>query len=333
LQGEYLYLKPDIGDTWFATTNTTQYVATDDPFYSLFRPSGTLVDNDLDFSSGFRVGAFYAFCECPLEIRGLYTRLTSSNSKAVEPQDGLNPSSIYPQAETFVITQPPNPSTRPVSSTSSIHLTYQRGDALIAKEIYSLPCEFILNTFGGLEVVQIDLEEEYSVRSSPGGLPSLFRPNYIQDFFAIGPKLGFESKYSPCWPLSCERFIPQCLSFVSSGSFSLLAARSRPKTTVYEEFRASPLSGEIFISNQISNTSNWRVSWAAHLQLGVSIEKAISCVHSVFEVGYELDFYNQALNRKNYANFGVDRDVSGVAPSFRQDFSLQGLYFCGKFSF
>jgi hypothetical protein len=325
VQGEYLFLKPGIGDTWFATTNTVSVANEVLTAAPLVAESGTLVNNDLEFSSGFRVGAFYALCECPVEIRGLYTRLTSSRQTSLSPQDGLFPSQFYP----YHLTANPDADleTTTLLTSSSINLTYQRGDALLAHEVYSRPCEMWINAYGGFEVVQIDLQENYLSTFQEGGGdgPNTYKPDFAQDFFAIGPEVGFESKYKPCWPWPCSRFFPDCLAFVSNGSFSLLAARSEPSSTIFRTVDTTESAGSI--SSSLDNDSTWRVSWAAHLQLGVTVERAIACVHSVLEVGYEFDFYSQALDRNNYFHPG------GYVPSTSQDFSLQGLYVSGKISF
>jgi hypothetical protein len=332
IEGDYLYLKPNVGPTYFATTDTLINSSTGDGI----GPNGEMLNNDLEFSSGFRVGVFYGLCECPVDIRGYYTRLTSNRTTDIGPQDGLLPSSLYPFRDISDNLSIADQGEVLTLASSSLGLTYQRGDALMALEVHRRPCESWINIVGGFEIFSVNLDEEYysTVQEQiPGDDPStaIFNPINRQNVFGIGPELGFESKYSPCWPWPCSRFVPDCLSFVSSGSFSLLATRNKPEI-VGKELRANA-TPRVFSIQNVTGDSSWGVSWAAHMQLGVTVEKPFQCLHTVFEIGYEFDFYSQVLNRSMFTVPQNLDDNSPYGPMNSQNFSLQGLYISGKISF
>jgi hypothetical protein len=312
VEGDYLYLKPDIGHTYFAASDTTVITAGNVSYYL---PSGSYVSCDPDFTSAFRVGVYYGLCECPIEIRGFYTRLNSNYTNSANSEEGQAPFPLFDAAlrSPFV-----------TSASSITDLTFQRGDIIGAHNVFSNWCGSWINVFGGFQILDISLKQIQGIESLRNSVLNFNNNASNLEVFGIGPEIGFESKYTPCWLGVCERFIPQCLSFVSKGSFSLMALRNEINSLQNGILgnSSSPPQATPYSINGPRKGSNWRGIWSAYAQLGVSVEKRISCVKTAWEIGYEFDFYNQALTR-----------IVNTAPFTRPDFSLQGLYVSGKFSF
>lgn len=327
VEGVYLYVKPDVGNTYFATNNSYYAVADNGADKEL--AAGKIVDNDLEYTSAFRVGAYYSFCECPIDIRGFYTRVSSNNTASVSPQNGLAPSALIPDDLESTGTGAVGNGTLITNVSSYLNLVFQRGDALIAHSLCSDWCGNWMNVFGGLEIIDINfdsLNSRSETINAVSNTAAVFNNNKV---FGIGPEVGLESKFSLCRPGFCRRFVPECLTLVSKGSFSLMAVQNKLSLNEYGTFgnndddnpQSEPYSSEV------NSGSNWGVIWSAYCQLGVAMEKRISCVNTSLEIGYEFDLYSQVLERQ--------LRLSSLPVNNRTDFSLQSFLSslsCGLFN-
>lgn len=74
IEGSYLYLKPSLNDTYFASVGTTSGSA-----------SGTLYPNDSTFKSAWRIGATYTNGFDGRKLMAFYTVLNGSTSRYIYP--------------------------------------------------------------------------------------------------------------------------------------------------------------------------------------------------------------------------------------------------------
>ena len=301
VQGSYLYLMPDVGDTYFVVDDTL-----DDNGGQ--GPHGTRASNDFGFHSGFRVGGAYEFCQCDRSINAYYSRLKADVSKTIAADDLW---SIVGNGEVSGTILHRNG-----SAYSKNDILYQRFDLLLDQQLYSC-CGLNLSILGGLEYgfYKLITDIEY-IRDDIAIFFGTY--NEISKTWGIGPQLGLGGAYDIC---CFSRCCPGILSANFSTSASLLASRRELRN----KQNATSSAG---ITDQMDEPT-WRVNPAFHASVGLSYATSFSCFNTVFEIGYEFH---------TYLNFGahlIMPDLISPAQSLLNEYNLglQGLYGSAAFSF
>lgn len=295
ISGDYLYLLTTVDDTYFALQS---------PVITAF-PNGTRVNNDFDFSSGFRVGLGFGLCECGREIRFDYARLSASHDRH------LSGSFLWATLGRPNFTS--NFEHYTGSTSSDLDSLYQAANGLFSQEISF--CENgSLFVEGGAEFAYLHLKENYLYQVVDGPVGTI---SQTSNMWGVGPQLGLSLDYE-FYRSSCGR--PTALSFVGGSSASLLTSKTH--TADKQVLNGSTVA-------DYTDEHTWRVIPAFHARVGLNYDVSLSCTGLSLEVGYEFNSYVRGLTRVLFPDDVAD----GLCFSDYYNYDLQGLYVSAALAF
>lgn len=309
LTGEFLYLKPSVGDTYFATI-TTESGDEDATLYHTKR-----YNNDFDFTPGFRVGIGYNLCNCncPGELLLSYTYLNATEHKdlvaeldsdnylgaTVGPADWISDLDSY---QGF--------------ATNDSRLRYNQVELAYLAPITSCSC-FDITLKAALEFDQLKYRSRSVFFRDSGETSTVISYSEDSRFSGFGPQLGFVFDY-PLLRGTCECPGTLALRVESTGSLLVGEQKGSSSVVIVED-----------TENSYCNEKTWRVVPAFNARIGLGYDFSLECLQAAVEVGYEFRTYVNGLSRTVYPD--------DVAPSLSfehyTDFSLQGLYVSATVNF
>src|ERR1700733_1939344 len=146
VEGEWLYLKPTVGDTGFIRINQG----------SVDLANSRRIANDMEYASGFRVQGIYSACDCYNELYLRYTRLHAEHSKSVSADGATRSiSSVFalPFPSLFVFNE------TSVFAESKICLKYDSGDVYLERLLFNF-CDFDFYFLAGVQYTYITYKEK-----------------------------------------------------------------------------------------------------------------------------------------------------------------------------
>lgn len=291
--GEYLYLKPSVDDTYFVVNSpSTSTLA-----------SGKEINNEFNFSSGYRVGLGYAFCGCNRELGLFYTQLNANHTRAIS---GTYLSESV-GVEEFTYYEAPYAGT----ASSKVKSQYQRVDGLLAQTMYQ--CDgFNFRVILGVEYANLDIHQNLAYVPTTTSLYT-GTINQKSTTSGAGPEIGVDFDYDLCQVSSC---LPNGLSLNVFSTGSLLLCQSKSKvnmlyTTTTESY-----------PYDVTQEKTTRIVPALHVRLSLNYDFCVCNKNISIGAGYEFNTYIKGLaNTKNAAYYG-----GGITSTQYNDYSLQGFF-------
>lgn len=289
LFADFLYLLPSVDYTYYVFETPTAA-----------QLSGTYINNDFNFSPGFRVGGIYSFCQCDRQAEVSYTRLSVEQSSqtvgsfldVTAPTFGLGAGDSPPRAGDVQVT---------------LDLLYQRADAWLTNPCILAYSDLKVDLLGGVAFAYIRLNEDLDFFTPTG----LFTAVHEQSkTWGIGPQLGGAFDYHICSFSSCGCESTFLLHGMASGSF----LTSKLIRNVSEDFVSINVARGPYTFDD-----TWKVVPAFYARFGLDYAVDFSCLSASLEVGYEYHLYLNALARYDY-------EAAGTIGALITDFDAQGLY-------
>lgn len=299
LSGSYLYLLPSVDDTYF--------VITPESSSSLDK---VRQNNDFTFQPGWR--ATGALGVNPgQDIQLSYTQFSTQTKRTVVGENlwaCTGGSSLIELFQNYS-----------GEALSTLKLSYQRADALLAQQAYTFGSGELYLNFG-LEYASLKLYEthEYSVPAVERA--RLYQSSSLQ---GIGPQLGVDISFE----LMRESYLfPGKLSLRACTSGSLLTCRQNGKES--QQYDDMQNVGSASFMN-LSNRESWRVVPALHANIALHLDICSSVGLAAIEVGYEMNSYARGVMRTGHPCDIVD----SLSVSNYYNFDVQGAYVSASLSF
>lgn len=299
---EYLYLKPSLDDTYFVidAINDNDILV------------GKEINNKFGYTSGFRVGVDYAFCECEGGVGLFYTNLNATHKKAVVG-DYLSPTIGL---ETWISSQSPYAG----AAYSKVSADYQRVDGLYTHPIYNCGC-FSARAVVGLEYADIDNHQTifYEPTDQVESYAGVVKIKSTTK--AIGPEIGFDFDYSFGQLSDC---IPGELNLNVFSTASLLVGNSKTKTNLTYSL------DEILYPYDISSDKVTRLIPAFHVRVALDYSFCLCETQATLGIGYEFNSYVKSQLNNDIASY---YGYTGISNAKYSDYGLQGLFATFALSF
>ena len=295
LQGEFLYLHLSFDDTYF--------VATSD-FATGSSPNGTRLDNNLHLRPGVRLEWAHALCCSGSEFHVRWTHLNAKRNRTVFagprlfPTQGLDIFSLFGGE---------------ISSKIDTH--FNSIDGFYQKKIY---CCFPL-TLGlrlGVQFARFEIRENINaIAGLEDGGTEAEQDFYLQKMRGLGPELGLAADLF-VWRGVCKGDLS--LNFLTWGSLMGAILDSQIKVA----------TNDIFFENFKSRNQNlWKIVPSWHARIGLNYETCLRLfccngMHFIFELGYEITTYRQAISKIRYVN----SDLPGTSFNYYSSIDMQGPY-------
>ncbi|MEI8124512.1 MAG: Lpg1974 family pore-forming outer membrane protein [Parachlamydiaceae bacterium] len=301
--GEYLYMKPLVDDSYFVIKSPNTVNIDHDILV------GEEKNNEFDFSSGYRVGISYTFCESDSEIALFYTQLDANHNRTISG-DILSPTIGIEEYFFFA-------SHYKGIATSKLGIQYQRADGVFAQRVYQKN-NFDLRAIFGIEYAGLNGNE--NIHYSPNSvIPNEFTSSNsllkkTSKTWGIGPEVGVDFNYelyrfSDCLPSSLN------VNFLSTGSILL----SRCKST--SEMVYTVLTGTY--NYDVQQEKSTRIIPAFHARLGFNYDFHLCDFEGSIGVGCEFNTYIKALMSTINSSF---YGYTGLTNTEYNDFVAQGFF-------
>lgn len=313
---DILYWQPRVGGT--------EYAYTDQSTTAALPIRGRTKDMDFDWDWGLRIGLGHHFTHDNWDVRAQYTWFESNGSASTRV--GSN-NSIIPLKGSSTITRRPN-DTNPLflyctSAKSQFDFNYDAVDLEMGRA-YFISGKLSFRPHWGVKTAWIDLEQ--LVRYT-GGVPQVnFDGTPIEaglsgntvhvkdesDFWGVGPRLGFDTKWSLGYGFSIFGNLAGALLF---GYFNV----------DHEEHYSA------YINNQIKIHANRHAfTPTAQMQLGLRYDTYVfdRKQHIGIGLGFEVEYWwrqNQTLKiddseQLQYERYSEDISMHGLTLDFTWDF-------------
>jgi hypothetical protein len=297
VQGELLYFKAVTDQTAFITTT---------PVVIDFETTVTTEDritNDPSFRPGFRLEADWTACDCLNQMQLRYVNLYNGHQKTVT---GL----LTPVLSSPIVAMS---STGTLGTAfSKIGINYNAGDAVWGRTLFN-HTDFDLSFLIGLHVASSRYKENIEIQ-----IPDMVAVgNWRSQFWGIGPEVGLNAHYA--LPYLCN------LSFVGDLRGALLAGR---RTAQFTETATG--SGTLTFRNR---PSNWGAVPAFDGKLGLNYFLNIFCFCTSFEIGYEMIWYPNVVDKIYFQSDASVIGASTASYDTQSDLSLHGPYAAIRISF
>ena len=317
VDGEGLFITGDILH-WQTRVGGTEFAFTDQDTNAMLPIRGRTKDMKFDWDWGLRIGLGYNFQHDRWDIRGQYTWFNTNGSNSTRA--GLN-SSIIPLKGSSTITLQPNQNV-PLflyctSAKSQYDFNYEALDLELGRA-YFISSRLSLRPHWGVKAAWMD--QEQIVRYT-GGNPDATTVGlsgdtvHIKDdcdFWGVGPRLGFDSKW----------YLGYGFSFFGNLNTALLYGYFDVEHR--ERYSA-------YIDNQIKLDANRHTfSPTAQMQLGLRYDKYIhnNKQHLGIGLGFEVEYWwrqNQMLKVDDsivtqYERYAEDVSMHGLTLDFQWDF-------------
>jgi len=293
--GEYLFLKPSLDGSFFGLVQETPNAN--------FSDGGNInrLNNPFDFTSGFRIGSQYNFCNNNNAVRADFTYLSTKAHRASSSEGAVAP------VDEFL----PSGSLFPGNIESHLDLRYYAVDLLFSHPLLECSLPILSLEFGAQFMHLSSRRDVFSITPDPE-FPFIIAPESKNSTWALGPQLGIDLSY----PLSiCH--LPQGINFLAKTYGGLLYGRTH---TRFNESRF------IFIpptqNINVNNEEHYRFIPFGKIRLGLEYCNPFCCrLPFNIEIGYEFLLYSRAVDWLHFTG-----DFSGPSVDNYGDFSLQGPY-------
>lgn len=297
ISGEYLYLLPMISESYYTQERNVGL-------------AGQRHSNDFTFTSAYRLAGVYEFCNCFTDFQLVWTHLPKRNSS-----DSTNGDFFATQGLSTVVSVVSN-------GQSSIDLEFYSVDGLLGFWGYhSKYVGFVFRT--GIHYVNLNFKENIQYQQGTAFLENL------SNTWGIGPEIMFALSYTP--PICSNLFERSAdLSLCLNCKGALLASKYDVRT----DFRTVGL--ELFSNSFANNDKRWDLISFWDLRLGINYSMSLTCVTAYFEVGYEMLYYRNAIDRIDFYVQGSapdDPDTYGLSFDLYSDACFQGPYVALGFTF
>lgn len=315
LSADYVLLRPTLGDEFVFSSNEGSSL------------DGSGRRNHFDYSSGFRIDAGYAFCDCGREVRLTYTYLDGRRSRRCHGDH------LY-TTETDL---DEHFSDFKGSSHSRHGLNYQDFDIVYAQQIYNC-CGLDFYVRIGLEAAYIRFHPHHFHHSEPISATIENAKGEKEVVVAEEGRSGRRSKHHRTWGVgpqigfAFDWDLWSCYSSCMPGNLSLNVVTSGGLLASQHNRHHHSHSGEIEDNNEakfgseLSSCRNhdqeWRVVPAFHTKIGLGYQTSCSCGDVGLEVGYEFNSYLSAIHQRHHT--GHHHRASGI--HHFEDFHVHGLY-------
>jgi hypothetical protein len=328
VDGEGLFILADIL-YWQTRVGGTEFAYTDqDPTASL-PIRGRTKDMDFDWDWGLRIGLGYNFVHDNWDIRAVYTWFDTNGSNST--RSGVNSSIIPLRGSSNITSDPTNPAIPPVpqflyctSAKSQYDFNYDAVDLELGRAYY-ISGKLSFRPHWGMKAAWMN--QEQIIRYTGGSPDAAVNPTVVGlsgntvhiddecDFWGIGPRVGFDTKWYLGYGFSIFGNLNGALLF---GYFDV----------EHEE----KYSG--FINNKIKLDANRHAfSPTAQMQLGLRYDTYINNnkQHLGIGLGFEVEYWwrqNQMLQidetnivtASTYERYSEDVSMHGVTLNFQWDF-------------
>ena len=292
LTGEYLFLMPEIPNTYFVAQN--------------INGNGSLVNfvnNNFSFQSGYRVIGAYDFCDCKRNLELICTYFNLAQAKKIS-DDGLaaaNGAVFFPDKFYDYLG----------NAESNIDTKYLSLDLWFDENIYSCSCaDLHLNL--GLEYANFNFRENNYYFAKETNEEYEMNYNYVCHSWGVGPEIGVNINYLICKLNGC---LPGDVNLNISGSYGLLAGINNSFSKSTFEY----MSRKRFWGPHCENSIRIFTSLKSSVGLLYVIKKYR--YHSTIGIGYEFNSYLNSLSRIiNFHSFN-----RGLLAMESWDYAFHGL--------
>jgi Legionella pneumophila major outer membrane protein precursor len=285
IDGSYLYFKPYLTDTFFASVGT-----------AAGSPSGTLIANNPDFTSAFRVGATYTNGTPGYALTASYTQLDASS---LDQLSGSNLWAARGSADLLA-----NFENYTGTATSDIGLKYRSADVLMSQPI-DLGVSRLNFVYGGEYAdMSWDEAETYSRTNELGTSMSSSK------FSGFGAQAGLNWTFQPF-----GGFNPALdgFSIETGATAGLLLASS--KSSLSDHFNGTNIGS-------VETESTHRIIPVAHARVALAYNYSWDGYSITTKAGYEYLTYINGLQRLG----NLDDVADGQYTVRYHDFNLGGLF-------
>lgn len=282
----WVNLTPSIDDTYFALN----------PAVSSTYPTGTRVNNEFGYQSGFRVGAGYQFLRDRRTLQFNYTSLDADQSRTIAGDflwATVGRADFASAFESYAGT-----------ASSDLDFSFRRVEAFFSQpwRVYDDDIYFRY----GLEYASFDLDETQTFVSAANTGSVLQTSSSL----GAGPEFGIGIDHA-LWPI--DRWMPGTISLDLVTTASLLIGQSNGHAR-------NVLAGNTLLDVFDQNAS--RIIPALHARIAFNYELCSEHRQTVFAVGYEFNSYIGALSRIEFPDDVAD----GLAGTRHDNFDIHGLF-------
>lgn len=304
LQGELLYLKPGVDQSYYVISSIDNVVEE-----NIF-PNGRRHNLDPKYRPAFRIEALAPFCNTCNNLDLRFTYFNGGNSNTTDG-DFLFDTIGYPGNGA----QDPEDTFYTGIAKFHENFRYYGGDVTINRLVLN-GCRDGLALIFGLHYAHIRVNDDFSSSGTRLDdivvIPVSNSLHRNSQFWGVGPEFGIDYHFM-FYPCLFQR--PQTFSFVANARASLLASHTNA------HFHYSTLrTGGIGVN--LSNKPLWRVTPSVDARLGLSYNFCCPCFSLYFEAGYEFIWYSKCVDSIT----GYDVAFAGDSIDVFSDLSLQGPY-------
>lgn len=302
-QATLLVLKPTIDQNSYVITSTNNR------FGGEVYPNGKRHFIHTDFKAGFRVEALCpasCYCDNMLSVRFAHF---DTHDRSSTRGDFLFDTIGFPGNGA----QSPEDTTYHGVAALHQRFTYYAADATINRPLFCDYCDHLTFLFG-LHTTYIKFHSRSRTEGtflSDGVKQSHTLFNQESKFWGLGPEVGIDYNYIiPC--------LGRCgqIAFNLNARASLLASCTRADLH-YITNRTGPVGVNLKNKDPI-----FRLNPAYNVQIGFNYSYSFCNFDTIFEIGYELMWYNKSINKIT----GYDVAFAGDTWDAFEDLSLQGPF-------
>ncbi|NGX61309.1 MAG: hypothetical protein K940chlam9_00792 [Chlamydiae bacterium] len=305
---EWIYLDPIVDNPYYVINSEE-----DDDV------KGPRKANELDFESGFRLEAMYAFCDCATDFRFAWTHLNTDHKDRVK---------VRGEDERFLLPTVGHPEEMDEDydfAASRIKFDFDRVEALFGYRFMTCGCLDIALE-GGLQYARFDTQHRNEFRI-PGSGSSLQGEEdefikYAADscYWGIGPQIGIDLNYCLCGNFS----------LVATANWALLVGENETKTLIFEQ-EGDEIEIEVFSKNDCI----YRIVPATHIRAGLNYGFGCGCWDFNIEAGYQFYSYQRALDTIEFVSDKGGREEGQVGRSLDiySNADMHGPYVSVTFNF
>lgn len=305
IRGEWIYFKPLLDTNYFVIKGESGF---SDPTH------GSRINNNLQYSSGYRVEGIYGFCNSCSDIRFRWTQLNTSHTKSY--------SATFTDETLFYPTEGAArlgiPAIAIGSVDSKIKFRYKAADLLFTHRLYRCcPIEFFAQV--GLEYAQFKVnktinEHVFIPEIAPAQTEAF---DFIKNnayFSGVGPVVGFNFQYafSNCCIPACL----QSLCFVTDVIGGLLVSDS------HVNFSSNLIENEVPTSSDVKDKNLTRIVPMFDIRLALNYQHWFRCFGLNIEAGYEFLTYLRPISILRFDN----PDFVGYSTNQFSDIGMYGPF-------
>ncbi len=303
---EWTYLEPIVDNPY--------YVIKDQDFDDVDEFLGQRIANDMNYDSGFRIEALYAFCNCacPTDLRLAWTHLDADHSVRKRTRDDdLFPTRGHPDCLEDDLD----------FASSSICFDFDRVEGVFGLHVLDCGC---LNLVLEVGLQYANFEYDTKIRYSDFAYDDFYRVVQDSSYWGIGPQFGFDFNYYICGNLSLNATV----------NWALLVGENDTKFIHFKSGEEQITIRDICVAAK--NDSIWRIVPATHMRTGLNYGFGCGCWDANIEVGYQFYSYVRALDHIEFVESEKTKDAPGQVGRSLDIYSnadMHGPYLAFTFNF